>query len=168
MAASQKKVVVRRFGDSLDWGYLPSSGFVSGDALTLLDPAGRAKSIAIKEIKAIAYVRDFNLDDATDPERIGRRTFLGRPRGDGLWLRLTFRDNDALEGLASFDLGFIDTLLEDRGLFVSPPDGRSNTQRLFVPRSALSAVELLGMVTAPSKRAAKKAIEDLQSGLLFE
>jgi hypothetical protein len=101
-------------------------------------------------------VRDFNLDDPLDPERIGRKSFPSRPRADGLWLKLTFRNDDVLEGLANFDIGFTDSLLEDRGLFLTPPDLRANTQRLFVPRAALRSLEVLGFVTAPSKRLTAK------------
>ncbi len=91
-----------------------------------------------------------------NPERIGRKAFPARPRGDGLWLKLTFRDEDELEGLANFDIGFADSLVEDHGLFLSLPDARSNTQRVFVPRTALRSLEALGVVTAPSRRLGAK------------
>ena len=175
MAASHKKVVVRAFEGPLAWGYLQPGGFVCDGKVDLLLPDGRAKLLELSGLKTIVYVRDFNLDDAVDPERIGKRAFAGRPRGEGLWLRLALRDGETLEGLASFDLGFIDALIEDRGLFVSPPDGRGNALRVFVPRTALRAVELLGMVTSPTKKAAmgekalaKAMVEQLQAGLPFE
>lgn len=171
MASAHKKVVVRQFDAGLAWGYLPASGFVSDGQVTLLQIDGRAKSLSCKDVKLIAYVRDFNLDDTNDPERVGRKTFAARPRGEGLWLRMGFLDGDSLEGLAAFDMGFIDSLLEDRGLFVTPPDGKANAQRIFVPRAALRTVELLGFVTSPSKRAgaardaAKAMVEKLQTEL---
>ncbi|MES2393391.1 MAG: hypothetical protein V4555_17240 [Acidobacteriota bacterium] len=171
MAAAHKKVVVRRFEGGLSWGYLPAMGLLSSGQVTLLEVDGRAKSIDLSEIKTIAYVRDFNLDDSIDPERVGKTAFAGRPRGEGLWLRLGFQDGETLEGLANFDMGFIETLIEDRGLFLAPPDPKSNTLRVFVPRGALKTVELLGLVTSPSKRAgaqkesAKAVLEKLQAEL---
>lgn len=117
---------------------------------------GRVTTQSVNDIKTIAYVRDFNLDDRVHPERMGRKTFPARPRGDGLWLKLTFRDDDELEGLAKFDIGFADSLMEDHGLFLAIPDARSNTQRVFVPRSALRSLEALGVVTAPSRRLGAK------------
>jgi hypothetical protein len=117
---------------------------------------GRISSFPFKHLKQIAYVKDFNLDDKVDPERMGRTAFLARPRGDGLWLRLTFLDDQTLEGLAPSDLTFADALLDDHGIFLTPPDPRSNTQRLFVPRTALKSLEVLGVVTAPSRRLAAK------------
>jgi hypothetical protein len=154
MAPAQKKVVLRSLSNELAWGYLPQGGFLHEAQITLLEPDGRLTPFPLHTLKRIAYVRDFNLDDKLDPERIGRLTFSARPRGDGLWLRLTFRDHEVLEGLTPLDLAFADTLLDDRGLFLTPPDHRSNTLRLFVPRLALQSLEVLGFITAPSRRLA--------------
>jgi len=166
MASGQKKVVIRRFAGPLAWGYLPQTSLVRDDQVPLMAVDGRITPISLNEIKTIAYVHDFNLDDLVDPERIGRRSFLARPRGDGLWLKLTFQDADSIEGLTSVDLLLLDALIADQGLFLTPPDGRSNTQRLFVPRTSLRSLEVLGYVTAPSKRAAK--VDNPQPSLFEE
>jgi len=155
MGAAQKKVIVRRFEGGVAWGYLPVEGFLRGNAVELMGVDGKVNPIDISEIKLIAYVRDFNLDDAAEPERMGRRTFLGRPRGDGIWVRVGFRDGDVLEGLADVGVAFLETAMMDGGMFLSPPDGRGNTLRVFVPRAAMAGLEVLGWVTAPSKRLAK-------------
>ena len=60
-------------------------------AIDLLDLTGRVIPLPLNDIKHICYVRDFNLNDTVNPERLTRRTFLARPRTEGLWLRLTFR-----------------------------------------------------------------------------
>jgi hypothetical protein len=160
MAPAQKKVILRSFSDELAWGYLPQSGFLRDDEITLMAVDGRLTPFPLKTLKHIAYVRDFNLGDRQDPERLGRLTFPARPRGDGIWLRLIFRDEEVLEGLTTLDLAFADTLIDDHGLFLTPPDPRSNTLRLFVPRLALTAIEVLGYVTAPSMRfAAQRAAQ---------
>jgi hypothetical protein len=169
MGAGQKKVVVRRFEGGVAWGYLPQEGLRVGDGVELMGVDGRIKSIDLREIKWIATVKDFNLDDGIEPERMGRKAFLGRPRGDGVWLRLRFRDGDTLEGLADVGVGFLETAMVDGGLFVTPPDGRANTQRVFVPRAALVGMEVLGWVTAPSKKAAKAGrVADAAQPGLFE
>ena len=125
--------------------------------------------LVLSDIKTISYVTDFNLDDSKDPERLGRKAFSGRPRNEGLWLRVTFRDEDVLEGLVHFDMGFVDSLLEDRGLTLAPPDVRSNTQRVFIPRAALSMVQVLGFIAPPAKRKAlERAVEEIQTGLFGE
>ena len=156
MAGSQKKVIVRCKDGKVAWGYLPQSEFLRDGQVALMGTDGRVNPIDFNEIQMISYVRDFNLDDLVDPERLGRRSFVSRPRGEGLWVRLGFADDSTLEGLMPFDLGFLDTLLEDQGIFLTPPDGRSNVVRVFVSRWALRSLEVLGWITAPSLRAASK------------
>ena len=156
MSSAHKKVIVRRFtGDTLP-GYLPLAGFVSRQttytAVSLLDLSGRVISLPINDIKHISYVRDFNLTDTANPERLTRRTFLARPRTEGLWLRMTFRTGDQLEGLAPTDTVLLDDLIHDAGIQVTPPDIRSNTQRIYVPRTALSSLQLLAVITTPSRK----------------
>lgn len=152
MSSTHKKVIVRRLTNETLAGYLPLSGFVRGGSLPLLDLGGRVVSLSLSDIKHICYVRDFNLGDSANPERLTRRTFLARPRGEGLWVRMTFKTGDLLEGMAPTDLALADDLLDDAGIFVTPPDTRSNTQRVYVPRVALSELQLVAVITAPSRR----------------
>jgi hypothetical protein len=157
MASSSKKVIVRTATGATLPGYLPLAQIVESDReIHLLDLEGRITSIPLATVRWIAYVRDFNLGDRDDPERLTRRTFLARPRTEGLWLRLTLTgpggsEKDILEGLAPLDLSLLDSLLDDRGLFLIPPDIRSNTQRLYIPRHAFTAMQILAVITTPSK-----------------
>src|SRR5271168_1320682 len=152
MSSARKKVIVRRFtGETLP-GYLPLSGFVRNRAIDLLDLAGRVIPLLLNEIKHVCYVRDFNLHDTINPERLTRRTFLAKPRTEGLWLRMTFRSGDLLEGLAPIDISLTDDLINDTGLHLTPPDTRSNTQRIYVPRTSLTELQLVAVITTPSPR----------------
>ena len=174
MSSAHKKVIVRRsLGDTLP-GYLPLSKFVrtqpaakpgSGHldrVVDLLDLSGRILPLPLADIKYICYVRDFNLNDLANPERLTRKTFLARPRTEGLWLRFTFRaanpspgtsaEPDVFEGLAPLDLSLADDLLEDAGLFLIPPDIRSNTQRIYVPRTSITDLQLIAVITTPSRK----------------
>jgi hypothetical protein len=153
MSNSRKKVIVRRFTGDVVPGYLPASSIVRGQAaVDLLDLSGRVVSLSLTDIKTISYVRDFNLNDSINPERLSRRTFLARPRSEGLWVRLAFRSGEVLEGLAPTDLRLLDAMQQDAGLYLIPPDTRANTQQLFVPRSAIVELSVLGVITAPSRR----------------
>ena len=180
MPSSHKKVIVRRFTGDLLPGYLAASHFLeevgSDDraprrdhwALPLLDLSGRVIPVRLDEIKTVCYVRDFNLADIKDPERLTRRTFLPRPRGEGLWIRLTFRTGDLLEGLAPTDLALADDLLADRGVQLIPPDTRSNTQRVYIPRSAITELQVLAVVTSRTRPPASpktNAVPQLQEEL---
>jgi hypothetical protein len=172
MSNTRKKVIVRRFsGDTLP-GYLPASGFVHQASLDLLDLTGRVLTLPLADIKTVSFVRDFNLTDTANPERLTRRAFLARPRTEGLWVRLTFRSPDPhpdqLEGLATTDLSLLDSLLDDVGIFLTPPDTRSNTQRVYIPRAAITELVLLAVVTSPSRRpslAPRPTSENLQDEL---
>ena len=155
MASSRKKVLIRTVDDTILPGYLAVSGFVETEGavshVPLLDLEGRLSPVDLKDIHWIAFVRDFNLDDRSDPERLTRRTFLARPRTEGLWVRLTLVSGGAFEGLAPIGLSLVDGLLDDRGIFLIPPDIRSNTQRVYIPRSSIVDLQLLAVITTPSK-----------------
>jgi hypothetical protein len=160
MSSSRKKVIVRRVTGEVVPGYLPLSAFVhtrtAQPALDLLDLSGHVVTLPLSDIKYICYVRDFNLNDTVNPERLTRRTFLARPRTEGLWLRLTFRgpssETDQLEGLAPIDATLLDDAVHDAGLQLTPPDIRSNTQRIYVPRSSIAELQLIAVITAPSRK----------------
>jgi len=78
----------------------------------------------------------------------GPQAFLSAATRRGLWLRLTLTDGDELEGLAANDR----TLVDGSGLLLTPPDTRSNTQRIYVPRKAIQALEVLGLIGAPGRK----------------
>ena len=153
MPSSHKKVIVRRFSGDLLSGYLPASGFLHEGCLDLLGLDGRRLALPLGEVRTVSFVRDFTLGDMTSPERLPRRSPSGRPRGDGLWLRLTFRqDGDDLEGLAPADLSLLDDLLRDHGISLAPSDTRGNTQRIFVPHTAIAELRLLGVITSAAHK----------------
>ena len=171
MASSRKKVLLRTLGDSVLPGYLAVSGFVEAEngstTVPLLDLEGRVATIDLKTVRWIAFVRDFNLADQTDPEHLTRRTFLARPRVEGLWVRLTLVGGSVFEGIAPLDLSFVDGLLKDRGIFLIPPDIRSNTQRIYIPRSGLIDLQILAVITTPSKTRPAQSNADNQQSPLF-
>lgn len=151
MANSRKKVIVRLLTGEMHAGYLPGAGLLdAAGELALLDLEARLLALPLGTVRHIAYVRDFNLGEA-DPERLSRKTFPARPRTEGVWLRLTMVGGEVLEGLAAANVGLADGLLQDGGVFLTPPDVRSNTQRLFVPRTAFTAMQVVGVIGAAVK-----------------
>ena len=133
MSSSRKKAIFRKL--SRDWvaGYVPLSGFVHEGNVEMLDLDGKVVSLAAEDLKWICYVRDFNSGELNNPERLVRKTFAGRPRGDGLFVRARLKDGDMIEGLAANDV----SLVSSEGVFLTPPDLRSNTQRLWIPRTSI-------------------------------
>ncbi len=150
MSLGRKKVIVRKFNREWQAGYLPSSNFAHNGKAEILDLSGKVAEIILAEVKWLCYVRDFNSGETGNPERLLRKSFAGRPRSEGLWLRLRLTDGDTLEGLAANDLSLVDS----QGLFLIPPDVRSNTQRVFVPRSSMTELEVVAVITSPSRRKA--------------
>lgn len=164
MGSTQKKAVLRMHDGSWLAGYLPPMGFTRQGAVELLDLSARLQSIPLPSLKWACFVRDFNSGEPSNPERLLRTTFTGRPRLAGLWLRLTLKDESVLEGMAANDL----TLLDPAGLLLTPPDTRSNTQRIFLPRTSitdLSVVAVIGASAAPPKR--KPPVPDRRQADLF-
>ena len=105
----------------------------------MLTPDGEHVSVAMASVKSVYFVREF--PDEFQPER---KVFLSRPKLDGLWVRLRFRDEDVMEGIVANDL--LDLL--DNAVQLTPPDLHGNTLRLFIPRSALAEMKVLGVVGA--------------------
>ena len=168
MASGQKKVIIRRFDDQLHWGYLPQEIALLHGYVELIDPAARVTPILLKEIKWIAYVRDFNLNDRHLPEKLDRKKFAARPRTEGVWVRMRLTDGDVLEGLVQFNRTLMDSLADSMGIFVTPPDTRGNTQRLFVPRTAMESIEAVGLIQPAAAKAPKVAQEEPQPTLFEE
>ncbi len=154
--SSRKKVIVCKF--SRDWqsGYVDPVGFAHDGRLELLDMHGKVLTITLPEVKMVCFVREFLTGD--NPERLIRRSFNARPRTPGLWLRMQLKDGEELEGLASNDA----SLLEPEGIQFAPPDLRSNTQRIFLPRTALQSLEIVAVIRPSAPR--KSGAED-QEGL---
>ena len=156
MPVSRKKVIVRKL--SRDWlsGYLPPSAFVVQEQAEMLDLSGKLVSVPMAEVKWICFVRDFQSGDANQPERLLRKTFVTRPRSQGLWVRARLKDNDLIEGLAPNDL----TLLDGEGIFLVPPDTRSNTQRIFLPRQALAELDILAVIKTGARRGPGEPLQE--------
>jgi hypothetical protein len=159
-ASTHKKVVVVFSDRKAVRGYMNPSRLGETDPIDLLTPEGEHEQISLARVRCIYFVRDFS--DDFEPER---KAFLSRPKLDGLWVRLRFTDNDTLEGVVPNDL----LALLDNGVQITPPDLSSATDRIFVPRSALSEVTVLGVVgIARRKPAAAAAAVAAQPRLFTE
>ena len=150
MASGRKPVIVRKF--SRDWtaGYARPNFGQDTPELEILDLAGKVLQMPWEAVKWVCYVRDFNMSsvDQSNPERLLHKRFAVRPRAAGLWLRMTLADGDELEGLAANDRSLVD----GAGLLLTPPDMRSNTQRIYVPRQAIQTLEVVSLIGAPARR----------------
>ena len=159
MPSTHKKVVVRKIDRDSVTGYVSPANFIREGKLELLNTAGNVVAIDLREIKVVYFVRDF-----ADSESLGRKTFTTRPRTEGLWVRLRFKDNETLEGLMPNDLA----LTTADGFLINPPDLRSNTQRMFVPRSALESLTVLAVIGAGRRQRRPVAADTRQVPMFGE
>ena len=89
--STTKKAIVRRFEKEALTGYVNPLSFLQLTGVELLSEDGNVSMVPYEEIKTISFVRGF--DDAGGS---GRRVFNTRPKMEGLWVSLEFRDGDAV------------------------------------------------------------------------
>ena len=140
--STSKKAVIFRFDrDSLS-GFLNAQDFATAQGIELLTQAGQVQIVPYSEVQLVCFVKDFG--DSTDI--FSKKQYTARPKTAGLWVRFNFRNGESLEGLLSSNL----LQIERFGFTATPPD--STMQRVFIPRDALSELEVLGVIGSALKK----------------
>lgn len=143
-------------------GYLNPATLDRAESLDMLTPEGSHRSIELSGVKCVYFVREL-----TEPWQPEKKIFLSRPKLDGLWVRMKFQDDDVMEGIT------VNNILDlfDHGIQLTPPDLHGNTLRIYIPRTALAEMRVLGVVgvarRAPASRGARAAVAE-QSKLFTE
>ena len=158
-SSTTKKAVIHRFQKEPLAGYVNPASYLQPAGVDLLSAQGNVSTVPYEEIKTISFVRDFEGAAET-----GRQVFNTRPKMEGLWVSLRFRDGEVMEGIMPNNL----LQLEPYGFTVIPPDPYSHQQRVFIPRTAVESVEVLGVVGSPLKKRKAKAVPKEQIGLFDE
>ena len=146
-SASHKKVFVETFDGRTLPGYVTPSHLDRPEGLEILNVDGEVEQVELERIRAIYFVNDFQQKFL--PER---KSFLSRPKLDGLWVRVIYRDEETLEGVVANDL----LALLDRGVHLVPPDPGTNCTRIFIPRPAISKLTVLGVVGIARRTPARR------------
>jgi hypothetical protein len=158
-ASTSKKVLISRFDRETVAGFVSPQSYLQAGGMEVVTRSSVHTVIPYSEIKAVYFVRDFDEGESSRE----RRLFSTRPRMEGLWVRMTFRDGEIMDGLLPNNL-----LAEDAcGFTVTPPDPASRGQRIFVPRAALREIAVLGVVGSPLRRQKPKP-EVVEQIKLFE
>jgi hypothetical protein len=137
-------------------GYINPLSYLQSTGVEVLSEEGNLAVIPYEEIRTISFVRNFEGGGESD-----RQIFFTRPKMEGLWVSFRFRDGEILQGVMPNNL----LQVEPHGFTVIPPDSFGNVQRVFVPRTAVEAVEVLGVVGSPLNRRKTKAAPKDQIGL---
>jgi hypothetical protein len=146
--STTKKVLIDRFDRSQVRGFASPHSMAGAEGVELLSHDGQAVLIPYEQIKVVSFVRDWDGKSVLRE----RREFLARPKTSGIWVEFVFRDDDRLEGVLPANL----QLIEARGYAATPPESAGNAQRLFIPRQALSEVNVMGVVGAKRQKAPKR------------
>jgi hypothetical protein len=147
-ASTHKKVVVELGDKTVLRGYLNPGRLTDAETLDLLTPNGEHEEVPVALVRAVYFVRD--LEEEFAPERTA---FLSRPKLDGLWVKVKFRDEATLEGVIPNDL----LTFLDNGLHLTPPDFNSNADRIYIPRAAIAELTVLGVVGVARRKPAAAA-----------
>jgi hypothetical protein len=157
-ASTHKKVVIVLADKKPLRGYLNPTRLGQAGPVDLLTPDGEHQEIPLAKVRSIYFVREFS--DDFEPER---KAFLSRPKLDGLWIRLRYSDGETLEGVVTNDL----LTMLDNGIQITPPDLNSTTDRIFIPRSALTELTVLGVVGITRRKPAAAAAAAANQPRLF-
>jgi hypothetical protein len=103
-----------------------------------MTPDGRLQFCLFEDCKALCFVSESGRPDLFTEHNLFER----RPRVPGLWTRFSFRDGGILDGILAHNL--LDWPVS--GYLIVPPQARANRQKVFIPRVALVATELRGVV----------------------
>ncbi len=147
-SSSHKKVFVETFEGRTVPGYVTPAHLGRAEGLELLNVNGEVELIELERVRTVYFVNDFQ--DKFLPER---KSFLSRPKLDGLWVRVKYRDEEILEGVVANDL----VALLDRGVNLVPPDPGTNCTRVFIPRPAIAEMTVLGVVGIARRTPARPA-----------
>lgn len=145
-SSTSKKVQIRRFDRDELFGFVNPVTFLADAGVELLTPAGTVLIVEYLDVKLVDFVREF----APSTPYVEKTSFLTRPKLEGLWVRLRFRDGDFLEGVLPNNL----LQIARQGFTITPPDFVGNRQRVFVPRSSVTDVVVLGVIGSPLKKEA--------------
>ncbi len=159
-SSTHKKVILKRNGQEPLRGWVNPAAFLNDQGVEIMTIDSQVAVLPYGQVKAVHFVRDF--EEKNDQQE--RKVFQSRPKLEGLWLRLRFKDNEVIEGILPNNL----LLLESRGFTITPPDPFANSQRIFVPKEALADLTVLGVIgsaAAPTRKKKTAEPSDKQMGL---
>ncbi|MFQ5694507.1 MAG: hypothetical protein ACE5HB_00805 [Terriglobia bacterium] len=144
------KVVAHRRDHKLVKGYTDALAVEGLDSLLKTEPVALPRVIQVREtgtkktvsmslasLKALFFVRTFHGNSTYQEIKF----FDAHPAIEGLWVRITFYDDERSEGVVRNSLD----LLTNPGFFLKPPDPDSNNEIVYVLKSALIEFQVLGV-----------------------
>lgn len=162
-ASTAKRVILYRFDRQPIEGLVDPSAYLLESGAEWISVAGSLQTTPFRELKAICFVSEPGRHDLFTEST----AFERRPKISGLWTRFYFRDGDQLDGVLPHNLLEWPTA----GFVCVPPKSGAARGRVFVPRLALMATEMRGVVGlsgAGQHARAAKAGEDGRQLTIFD
>ena len=103
-------------------GYVSPQTCLRPEGVEVLTREGQTALVPYQSLKAVYFVREFDPEPGAEEKKL----FQSRPKLEGLWVRMRFRDDDVLDGILPNDL----LQLTGEGLTITPPDPYSNNQKI--------------------------------------
>lgn len=147
-SSTHKKVILRRHEQEPVRGWVNPQAYLTDAGVEMMTLDGNVAVLPFDQVKAVHFVRDF--EEKSDHEE--RKVFASRPKLDGLWLRMRFKDQEVIEGILPNNLLF----MESAGFMITPPDPYANSQKIFVPKLALAELTVLGVIGSAAATPRKK------------
>ena len=138
-----------RFKSQPVQGVVNTATYLQDGRIEFLTPDGNVDWATYEETKAICFVSEVGRYDLFSVHT----QFERRPKLAGLWARFTLSDGDHLDGILPHNL--IEWPIQ--GYLVTPPKAGANRQRVFLPRPAVIATELRGVMGVPVPTTLDKA-----------
>ena len=101
--------------------------------------SSKRQSVSLASLKALFFVKSFQ----GNAQYSEIKFFNGEPKVEGLWVHLTFDDNERIEGVVHNSLAF----LTEPGFLMKPPDPNSNNQAVYVLKESLTTFRVVGVRT---------------------
>ena len=153
-SSTAKKVIIRRFDRENLNGFINPLSYLQAHNLELLKPDGSFVVVPYDDIKDVCFVRDFE----GQPE--SRRIFHTRPKVQGLWVRMQFRDGEIMDGVMPNNLLACDI----EGFTLTPPESDA---KVFIPRQALRAIQVLGVIGSGLRAKRRRTVPAEDEPTLF-
>jgi hypothetical protein len=134
----RRKVIARKTNGEILKGYVDTAPeSVKEDKITVISLTDEIIKIPKRSVKALFFVKKFS----GNKEYSEVKFFENQPKIDGLWVRVTFYDDELIEGIVSNTIRF---LLDD-GFYLKPPDPNSNNRLMYIVKEALKDFTVLGV-----------------------
>jgi len=124
-----------------DLNLSPSQGTKLPDKISVQpEESSNPVEIELDSLKALFFVKTYN--GSTEYKEV--KYFKFTPQVEGLWIRLTFYDNEHTEGIIHNSIRFV----IEPGFFIKPPDPQSNNEMAYVIKTSLLEFRILGVKSA--------------------